>query len=185
MPRASIGKRSRFEIFKRDKFACQYCGRTPPSVILEIDHIAPVSKGGKSDSINLITACFDCNRGKADIPLNQIPPSLDSQIQEQKDRRKQVLAYNKFLLSSRKADEAEIVELGKYWYNQFREQNKYCFGQSRQISVKTFLKHMAQAEIMDAMDIAISRQRPNGDDDDRTFRYFCGVCWKIIKEKDG
>lgn len=58
MSRSAIGKKLRFEIFKRDGFACQYCGATPPGALLEIDHIHPVSSGGSNESDNLITACF-------------------------------------------------------------------------------------------------------------------------------
>jgi hypothetical protein len=54
----------RFLILDRDNFTCQYCGRKPPEVRLEVDHIMPESRGGANDSTNLITACFDCNRGK-------------------------------------------------------------------------------------------------------------------------
>lgn len=68
--RKSIPKRIRFEVFKRDKFTCQYCGRMAPDVILEIDHIEPVSKGGSNDILNLVTACRDCNRGKGDKELS-------------------------------------------------------------------------------------------------------------------
>lgn len=46
--RKSISKKLRFEVFKRDKFTCQYCGRKAPDVVLQIDHISPVSKGGKN-----------------------------------------------------------------------------------------------------------------------------------------
>lgn len=43
--RKTISKKTRFEVFKRDSFTCQYCGRTAPDVILEIDHINPVNNG--------------------------------------------------------------------------------------------------------------------------------------------
>lgn len=56
--------KTRFEVFKRDGFICQYCGRRPPEVILEADHIVPKSKGGTDIIENLITACYECNRGK-------------------------------------------------------------------------------------------------------------------------
>ena len=64
--RKNLSKSVRFEVFKRDSFKCQYCGKSAPDVVLEVDHIIPVSKGGDNDISNLITACFDCNRGKRD-----------------------------------------------------------------------------------------------------------------------
>jgi len=57
----------RFEIFKRDKFTCQYCGRKAPNVILHIDHIQPKSKGGLNNKLNLITSCEECNLGKGNL----------------------------------------------------------------------------------------------------------------------
>lgn len=36
----------RFDVFKRDKFQCVYCGRMPPDVTLEVDHIIPKACGG-------------------------------------------------------------------------------------------------------------------------------------------
>lgn len=61
-----IPPKLRFEVFRRDKFVCQYCGACGPNVILEVDHVIPVSRGGTDDIDNLKTACFDCNRGKGD-----------------------------------------------------------------------------------------------------------------------
>lgn len=79
MTRKSIPKRMRFEVLKRDKFTCQYCGRQAPDVVLNIDHIKPVSKGGKNELTNLITSCFDCNSGKSDRELSD-----DSAVKKQK-----------------------------------------------------------------------------------------------------
>lgn len=62
--RKPLSKKMRFEVFKRDKFTCQYCGRMSPDVILEVYHIKPVAEGGTNDLINLVTSCRDCNRGK-------------------------------------------------------------------------------------------------------------------------
>lgn len=61
--------RLRFEILSRDNFTCQYCGRKAPDVILHIDHIQPLSKGGSSSKNNLTTACQECNYGKSDVLL--------------------------------------------------------------------------------------------------------------------
>ena len=70
MSRKSTGKKLRFEILKRDKFTCCYCGRKAPDVVLHVDHLVPVSKGGTNDPLNLITACADCNGGKSDRELS-------------------------------------------------------------------------------------------------------------------
>ena len=83
--RKSISKTMRFEIFKRDSFTCQYCGRMAPDVILEVDHIHPVSKGGDNDILNLVTSCIDCNRGKGARKLTQ-----NSEIKKQQDQLREL-----------------------------------------------------------------------------------------------
>jgi len=68
--------RERFAILDRDKFTCQYCGRSAPKVELEIDHIIPKSLSGEDSISNYITSCHDCNRGKFNfIPL-QLPLNI-------------------------------------------------------------------------------------------------------------
>lgn len=62
--RKSLSKKIRFEVLKRDKFTCQYCGRKAPDVLLEVDHIDPVANGGTNSIFNLVTSCHDCNSGK-------------------------------------------------------------------------------------------------------------------------
>lgn len=57
----------RFDVFKRDNYRCQICGRTAQddNVKLEVDHKLAKSKGGTDTLDNLWTLCFDCNRGKS------------------------------------------------------------------------------------------------------------------------
>jgi len=61
-----MNQKIRFQALERDNFTCRYCGRKPPEVIIEADHLIPVHLGGKDDLDNLITACRECNKGKAD-----------------------------------------------------------------------------------------------------------------------
>lgn len=57
----------RYEILKRDNFKCQICGATQyDGVKLHVDHIVPVSKGGKTVASNLRVLCDSCNLGKRD-----------------------------------------------------------------------------------------------------------------------
>jgi hypothetical protein len=68
----AIGKKTRFEVLKRDNFTCQYCGGKPPDAILHVDHRTPVAVGGEDDVNNLITSCADCNLGKSDTVLEDL-----------------------------------------------------------------------------------------------------------------
>lgn len=68
--RKGLSKKTRFEVFKRDKFTCQYCGKSAPDVILQVDHITPVAGGGGNEIVNLVTSCQNCNAGKSDRLLS-------------------------------------------------------------------------------------------------------------------
>jgi len=57
---------SRRNIFKRDHFTCQYCGKQPGVNELTLDHVKPRSQGGESRWDNCVLACVDCNHRKAD-----------------------------------------------------------------------------------------------------------------------
>jgi 5-methylcytosine-specific restriction endonuclease McrA len=61
--RAAFSRRS---IYKRDRNQCQYCGCSPGTPELSIDHVLPRSRGGLTTWENCVLACTDCNRKKAD-----------------------------------------------------------------------------------------------------------------------
>lgn len=59
----------RKQIMQRDNYTCQCCGNSiynEPNLLLEVDHIVPVSRGGKTIPSNLQTLCWKCNRNKSD-----------------------------------------------------------------------------------------------------------------------
>lgn len=121
MKRKSLSKKLRFEVFKRDSFTCQYCGKSSPSVILEIDHIHPVSKGGnETDILNLITSCRECNSGKGDrlIADGSARERQVFQLKEINERREQLellLMWKEELESlSQKSFQAILNEWDKY-----------------------------------------------------------------------
>jgi hypothetical protein len=178
--RKPIGKKMRFEVFKRDRFTCLYCGAKPPAVVLEVDHVVPVSKGGISQSHNLVTSCFDCNRGKRDSSLGDVPMPIVDQLQIQVELRLQVESYNKFLMKARGDRQRAAKRLVNYWNDQFEVElceNK-GFGAIKSQTMATFLDRMPEAKIMDAIDIAKRKVRYES----KAFKYFCGVCWSMIKE---
>ena len=54
---------TRFNVFLRDSFSCQYCGDTQRD-ILTFDHVIPRSKGGRTSWTNIVAACSPCNLKK-------------------------------------------------------------------------------------------------------------------------
>lgn len=65
---APIPKGVRYQVLRRDNFACRYCGAAAPDVRLVLDHVVPRALGGSNDPSNLVTGCVDCNAGKAATP---------------------------------------------------------------------------------------------------------------------
>lgn len=59
-------KELRRQIIRRDKFTCQNCGKYMPNEVgLHVDHIIPISKGGKTVPSNLQVLCSKCNGSKS------------------------------------------------------------------------------------------------------------------------
>ena len=174
MSRKPISKKMRFEVFKRDGFSCQYCGATPPKVILEVDHIDPVALGGGDEMDNLITACFPCNRGKAANELTAVPQSLADKAAETAEREEQLAGYQAILRAKRERLEDDTWAVFAHWRGQ--EETT----QSRFQSVKRFVDLLGLDEVLDAVDITLAARIFS---EGREFRYFCGVCWKKVRDE--
>jgi hypothetical protein len=115
--RATISKTTRFEVFKRDKFTCQYCGRQAPDVLLVVDHINPVSKGGENTLLNYATSCEACNAGKGARALSDesIVVKQRAEVARLAERREQVemmLEWHKTLAAS---SAVELDSFVNYW----------------------------------------------------------------------
>lgn len=64
--RGKVSNRMRFSVYERDGYKCRNCGVSESYARLEIDHIIPIAKGGKSTYDNLQTLCHRCNVEKGD-----------------------------------------------------------------------------------------------------------------------
>ncbi|END7661216.1 HNH endonuclease [Escherichia coli] len=155
--RSGITKKIRFEVFKRDGFKCQYCGSSAPDVILHVDHINPVSKGGDNDMMNLITSCDSCNGGKSDKLLsdNSIMEKQRQQLQELNTKREQLEMMIKWRdgLKSLKDDVVDIVAtkiddcIAPFTVND-----------NGRKSIKRWLRIYKLEEILDAIEIAADKK---------------------------
>lgn len=186
MARKPIGNAKRFRIFRRDKFTCQYCGRTPPAVILNADHIIAVANGGGDEETNLVTSCKECNAGKGTKSIESEVPALTMQLREQVERQKQFSEFNKFLMKARKELDAAARRLGVYWCNldaEPKDVDKFCLNESFLRTLRVFCDRLPEAEIYKAIDRAASffAEKGSRNASDK-WKYFCGICWRKIKE---
>ena len=66
---------TRFNVFLRDRFSCQYCGTGHAAADLTFDHVVPRSRGGRTTWTNVVAACSPCNLRKA----NKLPEKCGMQ----------------------------------------------------------------------------------------------------------
>lgn len=66
---------TRFNVFLRDRFTCQYCQGAFPTHELTFDHLIPRSRGGRTSWTNIVTACTRCNLRKS----NRLPSECGMQ----------------------------------------------------------------------------------------------------------
>jgi hypothetical protein len=113
----SLSKKLRFEVFKRDSFACQYCGAKSPEVVLVVDHIKPVAKGGTASLMNLITACQPCNAGKSDreLPDNSVVEKQREQVAALQVRREQLEMMMEWQRGLVSVDEQATKAAADFW----------------------------------------------------------------------
>jgi HNH endonuclease len=173
--RVAISKRLRFEVFKRDGFTCQYCGATPPGALLECDHIHPVSLGGSTDEDNLITACFDCNRGKSDVPLGTVIQTMAERAAETLERESQIAGYEAVMREKRMRIDADAREILEAFCSEFGRDGipKRDF-----TSIKRFIEQIGLDSCIEATEISCNKFRWSYN---KAFRYFCGICWNRIR----
>lgn len=173
--RKPLSKRVRFAVFKRDGFVCQYCGKHPPDVVLECDHIVPVVEGGGDDEGNLVTACFDCNRGKAGIPLSVVPQSLADKAAEMREREDQLAGYR--AIAQARADRIED-DMWRVADTLETDASKNGFRREYLRSIRMFNERLPLHSVIDAADMARAKFPYNRA---KCFKYFCGICWNKIK----
>ena len=73
---------SRKNIFKRDNYCCQYCGKEMNNKEATIDHVVPTSKGGASSWVNMVAACRACNLFKGNRSIKEANMELISRPKE-------------------------------------------------------------------------------------------------------
>ena len=175
--RKALSKKTRFEVFKRDGFRCQYCGAHPPAALLECDHIVPVAAGGKNHMDNLVTACEDCNRGKGARSLDAVPESLQVKAAAVKEREEQLRGFHDVMEAKRQRLEAETWKV----LEEIHCKKLETAPRDEFSSVKRFIEKLGFHEVLEAAEIANAAPIPAY----KTFKYFCGICWNKVRKQEG
>ena len=153
--RKPISKKIRFEVFKRDSFRCQYCGRSAPDVILEVDHIVPVAEGGKNDVMNLITSCRDCNRGKGKYLLtkSEVLAKQKAELDALNERREQMEMVIRWKTELQMVEAEEVEALNDY----ICMITGYELDESDKRKMYDYLKRFSFQEVYDAAEISVDK----------------------------
>lgn len=148
--RVGLSKRIRFEVFKRDKFTCQYCGQKAPEIILHVDHIEPVAKGGANEIVNLITSCQGCNAGKSDKQLSD-GSALEKQrkqLELLQEKREQMLLMKEWKESLSKIDDEKVKIIKEHIEIKI---SPHCVGENGKNAIRNLMNRFSLDDIIEAI----------------------------------
>ena len=170
-----VSKSLRFQILRRDDYRCHYCGATPEAAALRVDHVIPEALGGPTEAGNLVTACHDCNAGKAATPP-------DAAIVAEVDQRKVAFAEAmeqaaRELRDDQEKQRAIIREFMSLW-DEYLEVD-YLPGDFDK-PVLTWLDRGLTMDDLRYM-MLVTATKPGLYRRDQ-FRYFAGCCWRRLTE---
>lgn len=170
----TVSRRLRFEILRRDRHTCRYCGAAAPDVSLTVDHVIPVTLGGGDEPQNLVTACAACNAGKSSI-------APDAELVDDVDATAMLFARALEHASTlRRADRAALNEFIDGFETLWAEYGNLPRPNDWAVSVERF--YAAGLDLATMRDFAyasvVSRAALSA-----VWRYFCGCCWRELTER--
>lgn len=153
--RQPLSRSIRFEVFKRDSFTCNYCGRQAPIVTLHVDHIHPVVEGGTNDILNLITACEECNQGKGKRKLsdNQVITKAISQATLLSEKKEQMEMLFEWYKGLQNIDQQQLNAIDEFWKS-LTHRNLY---NEEKLAIKKHLKKHGLKKLLDIMQETTTR----------------------------
>jgi hypothetical protein len=153
----ALPKRLRFEVFKRDSFTCQYCGRKAPDVVLHVDHVHPRSQGGSDDLLNLVTSCVECNLGKGPRQLSDASAVEKQriqleQLQERKEQIEMMVEWQRSLMGLEQHAAANAAD---FWSELL--EHRFHLTAPGEDQLKELIDRFGLQEVLEAMRIAVRR----------------------------
>lgn len=123
---------------------------------------------------NLITSCFDCNRGKRDSLLTDLPKTVREKAFVMAEAELQLHEFNKIIRRKQRRENSDIDQIQSIFSKYFPNR---IFGEPFRNSIRTnFLPFINVDELESYMAKACDRMNHN---QNKAIRYFCGICWNI------
>lgn len=186
----TLSKRLRYEILRRDNHTCRYCGASAPDVALTVDHVVPQALGGSNEPSNLVAACRDCNSGKASTTPDA--PLVD-QVSDDAIRWAKAMERAAEIDRTKRDDDRQFannfVDVLVAYMKADPNEETYILPMPHHVGGREGL-HRTIIQFRDAgLDLddldaclrtAITKRTIN---EDTVWRYFCGVCWRLIEDR--
>ena len=176
-----VSRRLRFEVLRRDDYACRYCGAKAPDVPLTVDHVVPVTLGGTNEPSNLVTACRDCNSGKASVAPDS--PIVEN-VADDALRWATAMAYAATLAACKRDEMNQHIEnFDTVWISYFGDEHErwdFHRASNWRESIRRWIEAGLDLETLASLAEEILRRdniRNTG-----IWRYFCGAAWRKLAE---
>lgn len=177
----AVSRRLRFEILRRDDHTCRYCGRRAPDVALTVDHVKPAALGGADTPENLVTACSDCNTGKASVPADAPTVEGVADDAERWARAVEVTAWARAgdrRWMAQQVEQFDAVWSGWGWTHDDGTRTLVHRQSDWEDTIRRFVSLGLDVEALTHF-VAVAMKKPNIVSEKR-WAYFCGCCWREI-----
>lgn len=126
-------------------------------MILEIDHIKPISKGGQGEILNLITSCRDCNRGKSNRELNDdtVVKKQQEQLKELQERKEQIEMLFEWKNSLLGIQDETVEKISDYWKNLL--EGNFYLNDNGKATIKKLADKYPLTDILDSMEKSVNQ----------------------------
>jgi len=177
----AITRRLRFEILRRDSHTCRYCGAKAPDAKLTVDHVVPRALGGSDDPSNLVTACDDCNQGKASsAPDAPLVADIDADALRYHAAIQRAAEIRRNELNQL---DAAVTAFDAIWHEWDYTHKDRTVEVPRPTdwrgTIEMFITNgLSLDDLARFIDAAMGKPHLRNSE---VFRYFCGCCWREIE----
>jgi hypothetical protein len=155
-----------------------------PDVVLEVDHINPIANDGENEIINLVTSCFDCNRGKGKRKLSEKTEikKQQEQLKALNEKREQLRMMLDWKQELSHFEDEQVFEFEEGFY----ELTEIEITEHGKESVKKWIKKFGLIEVLACMEISVSQYflSDNKTTHEKTFNYIPRIASVRAQQKD-